>query len=121
MNNLHQQWDEFGHVVFAFLEVIAIPWNAKDLYEDVEDVYFNALVAYYLIQIIMMQNDERYGSPYAHFLPGRSIENTLGNLANFFARCRYWDPSVPFKWWNTREYAIEPFLATASKGGESVG
>ena len=115
MGNLREKWDEFGHVVFAFLEALAIPWNVVDLYENLEDVFYNALVAYYLIMIIMMQNDERYGSPFKHFLPRLTTQNTLGNLGNWFGSCRYWDPEVPFMRSKTREYGCEPFFGNVKK------
>ena len=84
-------WDSFGNVLFAFLEALLLsPWISKDMYENVEDVFFNNMTGYYFVLINIMELQGEYGKGWVHhFLPLVTVQNVLSNVGNLVARCLF--------------------------------
>lgn len=111
------QWDEFGMILFAYLESLLLsPWNCKYLYETLEDMFANVLTGYYFMLVNIMVLEESYGDHWTqHFLPLVTVQNTCGNVGHFIARCMWFPKDVPFLPWCQREWPIEPHFGEVKK------
>ena len=109
MRHFREDWDAFGHVIFAYLEAILLsPWNCTDLYENIEQMLFNNLCGYYFVGMNIMVLQKEFGDDWtAHFLPLVTVQNTFSDVGHLVARCLFFPAQVPFLLPKQRELAIE--------------
>ncbi len=117
MVHFKQQWDEIGHVLFAFVEALALsPWNAPAMYESVEDSYFNSLTAYYLLLCNVMLLQQKYGPKWIHhFVADLTLTNTFHDIGCYVSRCLFHPSDIPFMPDKTIEWCEEPHFGECKK------
>ena len=116
------RFDNLGFKVWVWqAALVSSAWTAKHFYRDIEDAFFNIMVAYYLILTNMCLCEETFGSPFCNNLPQVTIQNSLGNIANFVERCVHWDLNVPFLPWCQIEWPCETHFGECKKYVRGMG
>ena len=96
-------------------------WNADAMYDgNVEDMFFNTMVAYYMICSNVAIMMEKHGKDWEkHFIPRATFVNSASTMGSFAIRCMSWPVYIPFLQGNLREWIVETFFSQAklsSKG-----
>jgi hypothetical protein len=109
-----ERWDMMGHVFHSFWMALFLSvWNADAMYDGcIEDMFYNAMVAYYLACANVALLYEKYGDRWdQHFLPELTFVNAMGIIGQFVGRCLLWPRGIAFLPSKTRERIAELWFA----------
>ena len=122
-----RRWDKLGYVMYSFwIATLLSPWLADAMYfidgsaeGAVEDMFFNAMFAYYFACANHALQDDTFGKDaQQHFLPDLTFQNSMVLCGQMAGRCLYFPDDIPFMNSKTSERISELFFA-ASKSHTS--
>ena len=123
MRYCKNQFDEIGTVVYFYVMCLVLgPWNASDMYAgSPEDMFFNLMVAYYLVLENVMLLQEVFGDEWIkHSHPLQTFLNTLTIIGLLIARLLSYPKDVPFRACKQREFAEELHFSEVKKNGRGM-